>query len=279
MLFDQRVIFSDNGSLTDISLEVNEFREDSYVIPFVSAEDYIYIGSSLPFNHKFIEVDVVNTNAANISISVWDGTVFNPVADIQDATNVSGVSLSRSEVVRFTPDREKTWAMELDSFDVTGLETTKIYQMYWIRIGFDSDLSLTTAIKYIGQKFCSDSDIYDFYPDLNQSTLKASFASGKTDWDEQCYISTQIIVRDLKRRFSILNENQIIDYELFNEPAIHKAAQIIYHGLGQPYYEVRDACEIQYNKAMEQGYLRIDKDKDGLLSMSERQTRQGYLKR
>lgn len=279
MLFDQRVIFSDNGSLTDISLEVNEFREDSYVIPFVSAEDYIYIGSSLPFNHKYIGVDVVNANASNISISVWDGTVFNPVADIQDATNVAGVSLSRSEVVRFTPDREKTWAMELDSFDVTGLETTKIYQMYWIRIGFDADLSLTTAIKYIGQKFCNDSDIYDYYPDLNQSTLKASFASGKTDWDEQCYISTQIIVRDLKRRFSILNENQIIDYELFNEPAIHKAAQIIYHGLGQPYYEVRDACELQYSKAMEQGYLRIDKDRDGLLSMSERQTRQGYLKR
>lgn len=279
MMFDQRVLFSDNGTIVDLTLNLNEYKFGSSIIPFVAAEDYIYIGSSLPFNHKYFEMDAVNSNASEIQISVWDGQVFNPVADIQDATESSGVSLSSSGIVRFTSDREKVWTRELDSFDVTGLETTKIYQMYWLRIGFSADLSLTTAISYIGQRFCIDSDIYDYYPDLNQSTLKVAFASGKTDWDEQCFIATNIIVRDLKRRYSILNSNQIIDYELFNEPAIHKAAEIIYHGLGQPYYEVRNACRERYLYAMEQGYLRIDQDKDGLLSDKERQTKQGYFTR
>ena len=279
MMFDQRVLFSDNGTIEDISLQVNDFRTDSYTMNFVSAEDAIYIGTSLPFNHKFFELESVNANASDIQISIWDGQVFNSVADIQDSSRSGSASLANSNIIRFTPDREKVWTRELDSFDVSGLEMTKIYQMYWLKIGFSADLSAGVQIKYIGQKFCTDSDIYDYYPDLNQTNLKLSFEAGKTTWDEQAFIATEIIGRDLKRRFSLLNSNQIIDYELFREAAIHKSAELIYHGLGQSYYEVRNSCRDHYLKALELGYLRLDQDKDGLLSDKERQLKQGYFKR
>ena len=46
-----RVIFSNNGSSEDMSRQVAKYKSGSKSFSYVAAEDALYIGSSLPFNH------------------------------------------------------------------------------------------------------------------------------------------------------------------------------------------------------------------------------------
>ena len=71
MITNQRVIFSENGTLTDISYEMDDFRANSVTIPFVAAEDKIYIGAELPFNNKYFDVETVNDAASVMSLEIW----------------------------------------------------------------------------------------------------------------------------------------------------------------------------------------------------------------
>lgn len=279
MLFDQRVLFSDNGTISDLSVALNDFQDMTETIPYVAGEDYLYIGSYLPYNHKWFEISTANALTSNIQIAIWDGDTWNDVIEILDMTSNGTASMSTSGIVRFTHDRDETWKKETDSFDVTGLEATEIYNLYWSRIGFTSDLTASFALSFIGQKFSDDNDLYLYYPDLNQAALKNAFQSGKTTWDDQAFLAAKLIQRDLSKKASMLSSDQIIDYEWFNEPSVHKVAQIIFHGLGRSYFELRDDAKAAYTMAMDQAYLRLDLNADGDLSGAERRYRQGFLKR
>lgn len=279
MLFDQRVLYSDNGSISDISADVADFQDESATFNYVAGEDYIYVGSYLPFNHKWFELEMANTAASAMQVEIWDGAMWNSVIDIQDLTLSVAASFGKSGIVRFVHDRQEHWARETDSFDVEGLETTEIYGLYWSRFSFSADLDAAVAIKFIGQKFSTDSDLYLYYPDLNNSGLRGAFASGKTTWIDQSFMAADRLVRDLKKNNSIVSSDQIIDYEIFNEASIHKTAEIIFYGLGASYADLRDRAEAKYKDALEQGFLNLDRSADGHLSTSERRYKQGFLSR
>jgi len=278
MLTDQRIVFSDNGVLSDISVATGDFRESSTTIAYAASEDYLFIGSFLPFNHKHFDIATANDQSSSVSIDIWDGNTWIAAVDVIDQTSVAGASLAQDGIISWSSDiDDSSWNREEKSSDVTGLSGTAIYNMYWARMSFSASLSASTAVDYIGHKFSKDSQLYDVYPELNDSTVLDSFETGKTDWEEQHYLAADLIIRDLKRSNKIASPDQIMDWEIFREPAIHAAAMQIYWGLAQ--YEKHDKARDKYQHFADMGFLNLDLNRDGRLGISEHVIRTGYLGR
>ena len=276
---DQRVIFSDNGTLTDYTLELSNYRTSTVTLSPVAGEDFIFIGSSFPFNHKFFEVETANPTAASLTIEIWNNKVWTPTTDLMDSTSVGGKSMAVSGTARFQTVWDKSWVPEQYSYDVTGLESSKvikeIYSSYWTRISFSDDCSFT--LKYIGHRFSDDYELYSYYPDLNNSALKASFASGKTTWDDQHFIAADAIIRDLKKSYGLLTGDQVLDHSVWLEASCHKAAEIIYGAFGDAYAKHMAVARERYKEALDVGFPKLDMNLDGSLSNAERRMRLGYM--
>lgn len=281
MITNQRILWDDDGTETDLSIALNDFRTGSQVIDFVAADDKLYVASDMPFNHKWIEASVVNDAASVVTVENWfggsDGWVS--AVDIIDRTSVGGVSLAQSGVIQWKTNREKGWNRELDSEDVTGITVTGLYDMYWLRFGWSADWNALTALSFVGQKFSSDDVLYSRYPDLNNANLKTSYESGKTDWDEQHFMAAEIIIGDLKSRNIIFSASQILDFELFADAASHKVAEIIYKALGRSWEDQRQVARKYYDESMNKNFYNIDHNRNANLDDCERATSTGVLSR
>lgn len=277
-LSDQRVLFSDNGTLSDISVNTGDFRESSETINYTVSEDYIYIASFLPFNHKHIDVGTANDQSSVITVEIWDGANWTAAVDVIDQTAVSGVSLAQDGIISWSSDVDDSpWNRQQKSEDVTGLTGTNIYNMYWVRLSWSATLNASTSLSYIGHKFSKDSDLYDLYPEFNDSNVLTSFESGKTDWEEQHYIAADYLIRDLKQDNAIVTADQLLDWQIFKEASIHACAMTIYWGLSQ--FEKHDKAKSKYEVARKNGFLNVDLNRDSRLNVSERGMRQGFLGR
>jgi len=279
MIDIQRIFWNDDGTEKDLSVELNEWRSGSYTLPFVAADDRLYVACDLPFNHKYIEIDTANDQATSVSVETWYGNQWNAVVDLIDRTALSSASLAQSGIIEWKTDRLKGWDRELDSDDVSGVSKVGIYDMYWIRMSFSADLNVNTALKYIGNKFSSDSVLYDYYPDLSNTSLKEAFEAGKTTWDDQHFIASEMVIRDLKKRNIIISQNQILDYEKFKEPTIHKVAEIVYWALGRQFDDNRTKARAYYDEAINLKFFGVDLNRDGNQSDREKSTQTGYLRR
>ena len=279
MIKDQRIIFSDNGVLSDKSIDLNDYRLGTFIPGYTTGQDYLYIGSLLPFNHKYFDLGTLNAVAASVSVDIWWSNTWYPAVDILDRTSVSGASLAQSGVIQWNTDRLKGWDRELDSADVTGLTGTTIYDMYWVRLSWDATLTAGTVLKFIGHKFSNDDQLYSYYPDLNQTGLKEAFDTGKTDWTEQHFQAAEIIIRDLIKQNVIRSGAQILDFEKFVEPSIHKVAELVYQALGDAYKDNKADARKIYKETMDMKYFNVDSNADGSLSGEEITFEQGYLYR
>jgi outer membrane receptor protein involved in Fe transport len=90
MLLNNRVVYKDDTVLTDLSRELSDLNESDKAFAIVAAEDALYIGSDLPFNHRFLSVKSENTQAGTLAVSIWSGTTWEPAVDILDFTAVNG---------------------------------------------------------------------------------------------------------------------------------------------------------------------------------------------
>lgn len=280
----QRVIFSDNGTLKDISYSVNDYKSAAYVLPIVATEDKIYIGTELPFNHRHIEVTVANDAASAMSFEFWNGSAWTAAVDQTDETMIppAGACLAQSGIVQFTPDINKSsWLAQRDtnSNPAQNLQPLRIFDLFWSRITFSHDLNVATAIKYIGQRFSTDSDLISFYPDLASAQIKAAFASGKTDWKDQSFAAAENIVSDLRARNIVIRGFQIMDPSLFNMPSVHKTAAIIYRGLGNAYIDRAKNADAEYKASLSMGYFEVDTDADGAADVVEKTHSTRYMTR
>jgi hypothetical protein len=271
MLSWQRVIFSDNSVLSDISVNMDDFEAGIETLPIVAAQDYLFIGSDLPFNHRYIVVSTANDVASTTGIDYWTGSEWKACVDVIDQTAISGKTLAQSGFLRWSIDTTTgNWGREQNSKDVTGLAGTNIFNLYWIRLKFSVNLKTTTALKFIGHKFSTDSQLFTHYPDLNRSALMTSFKAGKTNWDDQEFMAARFIINDLKARGVILSANQILDYDTFMEPSIHRTAMTIFAGLGEAYKEHVAAALKAYDKSMEKINFNTDVDGDAVLSDTDK---------
>jgi hypothetical protein len=263
-----RVVYSDNGVLTDYTLAA----QNSDVIPLelVAAEDWVYMGQHFPFNSFFFDVNTANSNASAVEVQVWDGEQFVPAVDILDETSVSGVSLSRSGTIIFAPDRDEDWNRTLDTEDTDAppaLSGLRIYNLYWMRFRFSADLSAGTAINKIGYRFATSEQLYAIDPDLDQ--YLNSWDSGKQNWDEQLQKASERVASDLKNRGIILHRGQILRLDEVSQATVHAALRLIYTPLG-PDFEFRlNEAKAQYDMLIQNGRFTLDWDRDGTEDSAE----------
>lgn len=261
MILEQRVLHE----TTDISSLVNDYRTSAYTFAYTTGQ-YLYLGSLFPFNNLWFEVGTANAIAATPSVDIWFGNAWEPAVDIIDETG----GLFTSGRIQWTTEYTKGWDLELRSYDVTGLSSTKIYNMYWMRFSWSASLTPTMTLKYMGQKFANDDILASFYPDLTLSSIKSAFESGKTTWDEQHYMAAEHIVRDLKKRNIIKSRQQLLDYSLFVDASCHKVAELVYTAFGSPYKDQLSLARAAYNEALNVKHFNTDLFEDGRLDPGER---------
>lgn len=276
-LNNQRVLYSNNGSLTDVSVEVNDYEGEYEITAFVAAEDYLYFGSPLPFNQKYFHLGTTkNAFASTVSVEVWDGGAWRSCVDVVDRTAIAGASLAQSGYISFRPDIDNSsWVRERNSGDdVTGLTGTDIYNFFWCRFSWSADWTASVDIKHIGHRFSTDNDLFTRYPALNNTTLMDSFKSNSTNWDEQTFDAAEEIMNDLVERNIMRDASgaQILDFNRFKFSSVHKTAEIIYRGMGESYMEQMKQAAMAYSKTKNMRHYLIDLNQNADIDATESNT-------
>lgn len=278
-----RIYFSDNGTLTDLSRDLGKYKSGSATVDYVAGEDAFFIGSLVPFNHLYFKMGaVVNALPANIVISTWNGQEFLPVVDVQDET-YSAAPLAQSGHITWTPDRHHSWHKEHTEDNGTekidGLGSVTIYDNYWLKITFDADLTAGLELSWLGQIFSDDEELGDEYPDLNRSNVKTAYEAGKTDWQAQHVRAAEVIVQDLVRKGVIFEKGQLLDRDKLRLASVSKCAEIIFQSFGDDYADDKVRARNEYDKRIDLSVYHNDSDADGILDKGEIGARTGFLSR
>jgi hypothetical protein len=245
-----RIIFKDNTTLIDKSVELDNFKSGSHSQTIVAAEDAIYIGSDYPCTDLYFKIDTTSTATATVSVSVWDSGNWKETAEVIDETSLNGWTLGKSGHVSFTPSKEYNWVKESTNYageSVTDLTSVKLYDKFWSKWTFSANLS-PVVISFIGIKFCDDDDLAAEYPDLNRSDVKAAWQTGKTTWDEQAIIISEMVARDLMEKKVIDNQAQLLDRREIKRIAVAKLAEVIFNGMGTDYVDSARLARETYTK-------------------------------
>lgn len=273
----QRVILN----TTDLSNTLDNYRASAVAFA-VTAGQYLYIGQEMPFTNLWFEVDSPSTVAARqVAVQVRFAQQWVDAVDLFDGTAVGGAAMAQPGRVSWALRWDRCWDWDIRTEYVAGLEGFELYDLFWARLSWSGSLSNSLTLRYIGQKFCSDAEIYTFYPDLRNQSLKTTFggSSLKTDWREQSFAASDVIVRDLISKRIIRDRGQIADWRLFVEPAVHKTAEIVYRGLGAAYRDDAQAATKAYSQAMQIESFRIDKAGEGRLTGFDKRTQLTFLRR
>lgn len=279
MLHSSKVVWKDNAALKDLSLALSDFNSEAVPFAFVAADDKLYLGSDFSFNHRYIDIKRANAAAAAISqIETWNGNSWDAVAQIWDDTQKGGKTFAKSGILAWVPDRHSVWAREGSTEDIPELATLKIYDKKWIRITFSADLDATTELRYVGHRFSDDGSLKARYPDLSNSESLDAFEQGKTDWNEQHILAAEELIRDMKRDLDIWSENQILDWQLFQDAAVHKVATIVFTAFGRDYVDNLDTAEAAYQKARNKKIFNIDRNANAILRPAEKIASVGFTR-
>ena len=279
-----RIIHYDNGTLIDYSTELDDYYSGTASTDIVAAEDKLYVGSTLPFNHLYFKFSTANTTASVITAKVWDGNNWNAVAELIDQTKSSGATFGQDGYISWTPDKQKGWGRE-DTQDssgnelVTNLGGANIYDKYWIEFTFSANLDNPTVIDWVGQLFSDDNILGAEFPDLTRSALLANIESGKTSWEEQHVRAAEILADDLIDQKVIVNKNQILERREFQRAATSKVAELAFVILGDDYSDDRDAARVEYQRRISKNMFTTDRDNDGRVDLKEIDHAQGTLTR
>jgi len=280
----RRILFSDNGTLIDESVDLNNYHSGDMTFSFVSADDALYIGSDLPFNHLFIKLTSgsVNAETSTMIVQYWDDDQWRNTVELIDETASGGATLAQDGFITFTPDKDYLWTRESTNYsgeEITGLTSVTIYDLYWIKITTSADLTADVKIEWIGQKFSNDEDLYSEYPEFNNTNFKAAFESGKSTWEEQHVRAAGLIVQDLFKKGVISGKEQILERDQFMPASVCKVAEIIYNSMGDDYKDQRDAARKEYYSRIGKISFRVDKNNNAIQDETEKSATTGYLER
>jgi hypothetical protein len=272
-----RLLYSDNGVLTDRSLD-NQDETINITLSMVVNEDYIYIGKLYPFNNFFIKSTVANDVASIMTVQYWDGKIWQSAIDLLDGTSVGGVSLAQSGIVQFVPQKDTHWQRLLSTKEnnaPTELNTKEIYNLYWIRIKFSASLKATTSINTISYAFTRSQRLDNI--DYAINAYKTSF--GVTTWDDQILTGSLHVVSDLKSRGLVLDSGQILMFDDVELPTCYKTLQIIFQSLGPSYVDKRDYYESKYKETISSNSYTFDQNDNAKVEIAELNTNTARLVR
>lgn len=272
---NQRVFHNAGGNLVDVTTLVNDYRSGCYDMDYQVGE-YLYIGSDMPFNHKFFDIKTDNAVATTAKVEYWDGKCWTEAVDVIDQTGVGPIPLQGCGTLTWVVDCKcPSWCPVCKSEDVEGLEDTCVCDMYWIRISWDQDIEF--ELNHIGYNFSDDAELFTQYPDLCDQCTMDCFApksdpGTKTDYKEQHYAAAECIIKELRSCGVVWSPANIFDWESLQSASIHKTAEIIYGAKGQAYEYNRKLAEEKYNKCMDIKSVISDKNKNGALDNRESAT-------
>lgn len=269
MLLQNRIILKDNAVLTDISREMSDYNSGTQAIVIVPSEDALYVGSDLPFNHRYFDLSVFNSISGTVAVSIWDGLQFNAAVDVIDLTAVSGKPFAQNGLLMWSTDKAKAWGSEGTTEDMSDLSSFKIYNNYWVKLTFSAAFNPT--FKYIGHKFAKDADLSAYYNDLNRASVReAYFEAVTSSWDAIHVAAAEEIVRDLRTQKIVKSVNQIFDPDTFRDCGVHKLAEIVYSSFGPSHADRLDFAVLKYKEAMNKLVFGVDQNADGVLSEPEK---------
>lgn len=270
-----RAIILASSVLSDIStiLSYTKFGAPSYQVDMAPG-DFLFIGSEMPFNHRFFFLGSPNTDDATAQVDIWDGSSsWNPAVDVQDYTFLgTDTSMSQSGLLLFTPDRTKFWGREDKTADIPQLNTLSIFNQYWARISFTGTVSFD--LRYLGFRFASDDDLGIYYMDLDDAEVRAAFfkSTDETNWDRIHVAAAEEVIAELKKRDIVWSANQVLDPDIFRAAATHKMAHIVYSAFGSSHESRRDEAYKQFQRAMNMLKFNVDRNGDGRLEEYEKVT-------
>lgn len=280
----KRVVFSDNGTLSDISASMADYHAGTAVINYTLTEDALYIGSELPFNSLFFDVSVANAETATPVVSYWDGDEWVAMVDFIDETTSGGATLAQSGHITWTTDKESAWMREdtvssNGTEEITGLGNITIYDLFWIKMTFSATLTGTAALNFIGPKFCEDNDLTGEHVLFSNSTFKTNYESGKTSWEREIILASRLMVSDIVKKQAIISGDQLLDRRLLTDACVSKTAQLIFANLGDDYNNDRDAARAEYKSRLSLPNFGADKNNNARLDDSEKGVKLGGLYR
>lgn len=280
MSVTNRVLYSNNGVITDITKDVTKYQTGtSAIADFTAAQDFLYFGQMAPFNHMYVKLSAVSAVSGNVmTVQYWDGREWINAYKTDDET----AGLTQSGFVTFFPNKDRGWTQEStnDKGDsITGLTTVSIYDLYWIRIKLSADIPSGFTLAWAGQKFSDDSDLSSEFPDIVRAKMLLAFGSAKTDWEEQHVKAAEIIVQDLIAAEVISWPGQILVREEFTLSAVQKVAELVFNALGDDYIDQRDRAGSEYKRRLDKSSFRIDQNGNALLSPQEATQRTGFMTR
>lgn len=282
-MLNNRVILSKNGTLSDLSTELQDFTAGTSTINIVGADDYIYIGSDFPFNNRYFDLGTVSATTAAISeVAIWTNSAWIPAVEIVDETSVGGKTMAQNGVVSWVPDRLYGWTRSDTNNNgvvITGLSTLTIYDLFWTRIKFNADLTGTTSLKHVGWKFSNDEHLALEYPDLLRTEVLTNFEAGKTDWREQHILAAEKIIEDLRSKKVIMSGSQILTHQQFRYASVHRVAAIIFNAFGKAFEENYKKAMADYARALKESQYNIDVNQNGDLDVEDRFSSQGFMTR
>lgn len=268
-----RVLFSDNGVLTDLSVKMSDYNQGNQLLTITAAEDYIYIGAYYPFNAKFFKMKTVATIVSSPTIEYWTGgNGWKSSVEVIDETN----GFKNNGFVTMVPNKDFGWTRE-DTNKITALYSKVIYDLFWMRIKFSADTVID--LEWIGELFSNDYDLGAEFPDLLRTQTLDSFKTGKTDWEEQHVIAAKVIIDDMKARKIINFKEQILDRKELTLAAVQKCAALIYSSFGDDYADQKKESELEYQKRLKKDIFNIDTAESATITPNTQTFRQGYLVR
>ena len=276
-----RIIHSDNGTLKDLSVNLNKYTSGSELIPLEVANDYLYVGARFPFNSFYTIVKEVNAIPSTISIEYWDGNEWKSAIEVLDQTE----GLAKSGKISFVPSKQYGWMMDdtVHSNDTTeeieGLGNIVIYDHYWIRLKVSATLTPTTELSWTGVNFASDADLFLEYPLFDSTSMMNAYKSGKTSWQDQIVTASALVVEDLISKKIIKGQEQILDTDKLRSVTVSKTAQIIYKALGDDYNDEKEAVTKEYYSRLNKSIFHVDENSNARLDERETRLTQGYIYR
>lgn len=275
---NKRVLFGDNGTIIDFSSAMDEYRSGSKVVPLIAAEDFLYIGSRLPFNHIFFKLNIPNTLPTSMTPKYWDGSAWVSFVESTDET----IGFTQSGFLTFVPNRNNPWKMCSTNYSgqsVVGLESVTIYDLYWIRLEFSADFNPLTEMQWLGNLFSNDYDLGGIYPDFVRTNVKIGFEAGKTSWEEQHAIAGKILIEDLVNKGVIDDGAQILNRSDYTLASVYKVAEIICNSFGDDYADDKKGARSEYVERTSKRIQKVDVNKNGAEDVVERTHSTGWVGR
>lgn len=269
-----RVFLNGNAGIEEVNQGITRYKTDQLEITYL-ANDYIYLLSDAPFNHAYFSVNKPNAVPCNISVQYYSQGGWVDAVHINDET----AQLSKSGAIEFTPNKEKSWKISGNISEVEGLEAFTAYDLYAVRVSFDSDFTDPISFNYIGHCFSDDVDLYSEFPLFNDVDFLNAFRTGKTNWEEQAIKAADIIISDMISRSIINTSSQIINRATVRNASIQKTAELIFNSFGSDYTQQKIDTRKEYNHRMDMKIFKVDTNNNAIEQQVEKFSTSGWLSR